>query len=119
MKIITTYVAFDDEEFSTMEACQAYENFHMGLMIEAEDCFSFFDAGMHQISLNYSHNVEEMLDAFVRAYDECYYIIVKKKPSDNLERFIKDYEGLMPPVQEGFWRYNYATSKWKKVSEDA
>ena len=119
MKIVTTYVAFDDEEFSTMEACQAYENFHMGLMIEAEGCFSFFDAGMHQILLDYSHNVEEMLDTFTRTYNECCYIIVKKKPSDNLQRFIKDYEGLILPVQEGFWHYNYATYEWEKVSEDA
>jgi len=119
MKIITTYVAFDDEEFSTMEACQAYENFHVGLMIEAEDCFSFFDVGMRQISLDYSHNIEEMLDVFVRAYDECSYIIVKKEPSDNLKRFIKDYEGLIPPVQEGFWHYNSTTSEWERVTEDA
>ena len=118
MKIITTYVAFDDEEFSTMEACQAYENFHMGLMIEAENCFSFFDAGMHQISLDYSYNIEEMLDTFIRAYNECFYIIIKKKPSNNLKRFIES-EGFIFPIQEGFWHYNSTTSKWEKVSKDA
>lgn len=115
MKIVTTYVAFDDEEFSTMEDCQRYENFHIDLMIEAEECYSFYDRDMNRIALAYCHNIEEMLSEFCYAYDYCEYIVVNKEPSAQLINFMRHYFGYELPMEEGTYRYDWRSGKWKKV----
>ena len=115
MKIVTTYVAFDDEEFSTMEDCQRYENFHIDLMIEAEECYSFYDKDMNRMVFAYCHNIEEMLNEFCHAYDNCEYIVVNKEPSAPLINFMWHYFGDELPMEEGTWRYVLGSGEWKRV----
>lgn len=115
MKIVTTYVAFDEEEFSTMEECIAHENFYMDLIIEAEECYSFYDRDMNKNVFAYCHNIEEMLNEFSYAYNACEYVMVSKEPSAPLINFIWRYYGYDMPVSEGTWRYNYKNNKWERV----
>ena len=117
MKIVTTYVAFDDEEFSNVEDCQRYENFHIDLIIEAEECYSFYDRDMNRIVFAYCHNIEEMLNEFCYAYDYCEYIVVNKEPSAPLINFMRHYFGYELPMEKGTWRWNndFGGGEWKRV----
>ena len=113
MKIVTTYVAFDDTEFNTVEECMAYENRHIDLMIEAEECYSFYYKDMNAMVLGYSHNIEEMLNEFCYAYDNCEYIVVNKEPSAPLINFMWRYLGYELPMEKGTWHYTLCG--WTKV----
>lgn len=116
MKIVTTYVAFDDEEFSQMEDCLAYEQHYMDLMVEADECYAMYDKGMNLLPFMYAHNIEEALDEFCRQYNKCDYMIIKKAPSTDAVIFIRDYFGFeMPPRACGLWHYNFREGKWERV----
>lgn len=117
MKVVTTYIAFDDTEFNIVEECMAYENHYIDLMIEAEECYSFCDKNMNKTGFAYwyCHNIEEVLEDFSRAYDDCEYIRVIRKPSNALIGFIRHYFGYVMPEEEGLWEFDFNKWVWKRV----
>lgn len=105
MKIVTTYIAFDDTEFGTEEGCLAYEQHYMDSFIEIDECYKFFDKDMNFLPLMYSHNVEEFCDEFDRAYNNCDYVRVNRIPSAKAFAIFWDYFGFDMPKEIGLWRY--------------
>lgn len=105
MKIVTTYIAFDDTEFNTEEECLAYEQHDMDLCIEIDECYEFFDKDMNSLPLMYSHNIEEFCDEFDRAYNDCDYMRVNRIPSDEAATLLWNFFGFDMPEKIGLWRY--------------
>jgi len=116
MKIVTTYVAFDDKEFDYEEECLAYEQYHMNLMIELNMCYVMYDKNMHPLSGLYAHNIEDALKEFEYTYEECNYILMKKVPSKELIHFIRYYFGYeLPNEKAGIYYYNFNEGRWHKI----
>ena len=117
MKIITTYVAFDDEEFDTMEECVKYENEAMQLLIEIFDAYDFYNENHEKYNIPYIHNVEEGLDFFDWVTDRVVYVDYKKVLSDDAWNFIYNYNGASMPNQDeiGKYRYDYSKYRWVKI----
>lgn len=108
MKTVITYIAFDGTRFSTQEKCIEYEADYINIMVEANECFEFYDGNM---KLSTFLDTKKMKDKLIRAYNRCFHILVKKEPSDKLKKFLKDNIFIIP-IQKGFWHYSFDENKW-------
>lgn len=116
MKIVTTYVAFDDKDFDSEETCLAYEQHYINLMIELSKCYTMYDKTMRPLPVLYTYNMEEMIKEFEYAYEECTYIIMKEIPSKESIDFIWNYYGYeLPNGKKGMYHYNFSRGRWEKV----
>ena len=116
MKIITTYVAYDDKEFDTREACKSYECLAWQIIDKANDAYAFYDAHYDRIWPVYK-TIEDWINWFDTVTDTCDYVRVRAIPSRELHKFIYRIIGdCLPEHKIGWFKYDYNTNEW--VSAD-
>ena len=86
MKIVTTYIAFDGEEFANKEDCLEYE----AEMRKGTDKVMF-----------YTHDMKPIKDVFGEEMDRIFFIVVNTVEDIEVIERILDYHGWDTP-----WSYN-------------
>ena len=112
MKIVTTYIAFDDTEFDTEKECLEYENRAVGYIAEILRCYTFYNENMDVMVYGWSNDIIETLECIEKMYDECECIKVHKTVSREAYEFLRNTEGIFLPVDVGMYTYDYSTGKW-------
>lgn len=110
MKIVTTYIAFDDMEFGTKEECLEYENQARGYITEIKHCYTFYDKNMEIIPYGWSEDIIEELNCINVMYDNCECIKVNHEVSRETYTFLRYSEGILLPVDVGM--YTYDDGEW-------
>lgn len=117
MKVITTYVAYDDKEFDNPSDCKAYEEQAQEMVYEANNAFLFFDKDMNRLWPFNGVSIEEWLKWFDAVIDTCDYVRVRAIPSRELHKFIyRNIGACLPEHKIGWFKYDYNTNEW--VSAD-
>ena len=112
MTIKTLYIAFDDEEFESEQACRNYEAKAMECVEEILDAYSFFDKDMNKYELR-QDSIEHFLSDLEDITDICEYIKVNQIPSRALHKFVYQQIGCILPEQEiGLYHYDWNNDKW-------
>ncbi len=115
MTIKTTYIAFDDKEFESEQACRNYEAEAMERVEEIREAYSLLDKDMNQYNLR-QDSIEHFLSDLEDISDICEYIHVKELPSRAVHKFIYQQIGCILPEKEiGFYRYNWNNDEWVKM----
>ena len=116
MKVITTYVAYDDKEFDNPSDCKAYEEQAQKMVNEANKAFIFFDKDMNRLWPPYGISIEEWLKWFDTVTDICDYVKVCAIPSRELHKFIyRNIGACLPEHKTGWFKYDYNTNEWVSV----
>lgn len=112
MTIKTTYIAFDDEEFESEQACRNYEAKAVECVKEILDTYSFFDKDMNKYELR-QDSIEHFLSDLEDISTICEYIKVNQIPSRALHKFVYQQIGCILSEQEiGLYRYDWNNDKW-------
>ena len=118
MKVITTYVAYDDKEFDNPSDCKAYEDIAREWIDEANDTYRFFDKDMNRFWPPIDNeDIETWLKWFDAIVDTCDYVSINAIPSCELHKFIyRNIGACLPEHEIGWFKYDYNTNEW--VSAD-
>ena len=115
MKVITTYIAYDDKEFDTREACETYECLAWQIINKANDAYAFYDAHFNRIWPVYN-TIEDWINWFDAVTDHCEYMQIRVIPTSEVYKFIYQNIGFIGPKNmKGWFEYNYNINEWVKV----
>ena len=115
MKVEVVYVAYDGNRFDSPAECKEYEDRALSLMNELKSHTIFLDA-MKRPILCSATAIENIMAWFYMAYDNCLYININVKLSNDLINFIDGDLGLsFPPNKVGLYKYDYDSSEWVSV----
>ena len=113
MKIITTYIAYDDKEFDNLSDCEVYENEAKKMVCEANNAYAFFDKDMNRLWPSTIMDIEEYLRWFDSVTDTCDYVRVRAIPSRELHKFIyRNVGACLPEHKVGWFKYDYNKNEW-------
>ena len=113
MKIVTTYVAYDDTEFDTEEECRKYEVERMKLFSEFNDVYALYDEKMQRIWCPLNYEIENWYDWIDNALNDCEYVEVRAIPSEALIHIMTHEFGYEWPEDKlGWYKYDYIDDKW-------
>ena len=115
MKTMTLYIAYDDTEFTDENECRAYEEKAYNCINELVDTYTFYDKNKH-IIFPVRDSIEEYLQWFDFATDDCEYIRVYKNLSRETHKFLWENIGCSIPEEKGFYKYDWNKNEW--VSAD-
>lgn len=117
MREIITYVAYDDTEFDNRKECEQYEGKAFGLLAEIFNAYEFFYENGQELFI-FLNGIEEGLNVFNYAWNECDKIKVKWEISHKARDFIDCYFGYkLPPNQKGLYEYDWEQFEWIKVDK--
>lgn len=114
MKIIKTFVAYDDTEFDTEDECIAYEEKHATYAGEINYKYEFLDKDGKVIECKDKRYFDVLIDFLEDAYNECAFIRVKDKVSEEALDWLEDYFGIELPSGE-CGLYDYVCDTWGRV----
>lgn len=115
MMIKTLYIAFDDEEFESEQACRDHEEKFIHFIEEICEIFSFFDKNMNKYTIS-QDDINQAMNELDDAFCECEYIHITEVPSDTLLKFWNDYTGnVLPPKEVGWYKYDWDNLKWVRT----
>ena len=115
MKIITTYVAYDDEYFDTEAECRAHEKIAWDVIYDLVRCYDFLRESGEPLNISLRGDLDEVLNSFEKIYDTCYYICIHDMPQVDVNQFLMDLDGFpMPPMEVGKYEYNQEKYEWVK-----
>lgn len=117
MKIVTTYIAFDDTEFATKEECIEYEDRARNTLTLFTMAYKFYDNDMNIIFIN-SLDIDSMADNVCAACDESSFIYYTPKYCTNdVKELNRIYLGFELPEsnEEGMYKYNWTSFEWEKI----
>lgn len=106
MKIVTTYIAFDDMEFDTEKECLEYENQARAYIAEIMRCYTFYNKNMEMMSYSCSDDIIEALDYIGNMYNDCEFIKVHEMPNREAHNFFRYCEGIILPEKIGTFKYD-------------
>ena len=117
MKVKVVYIAYDGHKFDSPAECKAYERRATSLMYEFNRHVLLLDERKHPIICPTGVKIEDVMTWFYMAWDNCLYININAKLSDDLITFIDCNFGLFfPPNKIGLYKYDYHDDEW--VSAD-
>lgn len=115
MKAITTYVAFDDEEFSTAEECLAYEKKFSDAFSEILNAATFYDENGHEIVVNAeTEDMNKFCDQMDDLTDRAWKIKVNKPITYESNEQLVYLLGSGLPREVGYYEYDTNEWEWKK-----
>ena len=114
MRECAMYFAYDGTEFFDRVECEEYEKDAMDRMDEIDETYEFLDEDKKPIEVKASV-LEERLDGFNSAWNDCAFVIVKKAATERVMDFVYDFFGFFLPEEAGTYRYWYNGEEWHKV----
>jgi len=117
MKIVTTYIAFDDTEFGTKEACLEYEEKARNTLTFFTMAYKFYDKEMNILFID-STDIDFIADNICAAYNECSFVYYTPKYLTNdVKALNREYLGLELPDndEEGMYKYDWTLCDWEKI----
>lgn len=117
MKIVTTYIAYDESEFETMEECRAYEEYAWDMLMEILESVIISDDFSTVITPPDFYTLEEALDWFGNTFDHFTFIRVKTEIPSSAYAWQSNYFGYIFPQEVGFYGYDFTTNEWIKLAE--
>ena len=117
MKIVTTYVAYDDTVFDTMEECREYEQYAWDMFMEIIENTVIYDDNHNIIIPPYLYTIEEAVIWYANAYDSFTSILVKDEISSSAYAWQTNYFGYIFPTAPGFYEYDFFINEWIKKAE--
>ena len=118
MKIVTTYIAYDETAFDTMEECCEYEEYAWDMLIEIIENTTIYDDNHNLITPpSYLSTIEEVITWYADAYDRFTSILVKNEISSSAYAWQTNYFGYIFPTTPGFYEYDFFINEWIKKPE--
>ena len=122
MREVKYYVAWDDSEFETKEACMEYEQGAIIAMSTINNCYDFIDKNGGHFIAPQNWNVEEWLEWLSNAGNHCHWIKIYKTLPEFAANFIDEQLGLCICPSDfcnmtGLFEYDDWKNEWVKVGE--
>jgi len=122
MREIKYYVAWDDSEFETKEACMKYENDAVNKMLIFKSLYTFFDKDKNILPCPDSKSIENLLDWAERSANECGYIYRLGRLPEDVNNFVRREIGYCISNSDfndeiGLFKWDYDEIEWVKVDE--
>lgn len=125
MRTCTVFYAFDGTEFFDHAECLAYEESALDCLKEINDTYTFFDKNLKTFCAPLgSSDVDDWVDWFTLAGNECEIIHRDANLSRSAENFIFDVTGLGFLNDDfdkklGWFRYDYDLYEWHKMDDQS
>ena len=124
MREVKYYVAWDDSEFETKEACIEYEQGAIIAMSTINSCYDFIDKNGGRFIAPQNWNVEEWLEWLSNAGNHCHWIKIYKTLPEFAANFIDEQLGLCICPSDfcnmtGLFEYDDFKNEWVKVGEQS
>lgn len=123
MRKVTSYVAYDDTEFTDRYECMEYEEEAINNLAEIDRCYVFYDKNMNPISApSIDDSVEDWLDWVSCGCDQCTYIQRKEQlPKETEDQIRKDVGYCILnedfDYELGMFKWDPNRDEWVKVDE--
>lgn len=121
MRQVVTYVSYDDNEFSTYEECEDYENYSKDMFRQINDNINFYK---EHVRLRLTIDIDDVvaddefnaaIDELDTMYDEADAIkIINDVPASAVSWFV-NLTGCKLPSEKGTWIWNSKDYIWEKV----
>ena len=89
MTEVTLFYAYDDTEFDTREACEAYEKEVYDKLVSISQKYTFFDADMNVLFPPVDVNIDMFIQWLEDSANQCNYIHRAENLTDEEDKFIR------------------------------
>ena len=124
MREVSVFYSFDDREFFDRDDCLEYERDMLNMIKKLNYKYSFFDKNMniYMPPVN-SEDVEDWINWFSGACDECEYIHRDENLEYGEEQFIREELGYCILNEDfknevGWFKYDTRRDEWVKVEDN-
>ena len=87
MREVTLFYAYDDTEFDTREACEAYEKEVYDTLVSISQKYTFFDADMNVLFPPADVSIDTFIQWLNESTNECAYLHRAENLTDEEDKF--------------------------------
>ena len=113
---VTIYYAYDDSEFDTREACEAYEKQAYDTLVSISQKYTFFDTEMNVLFPPTNVNIDMFIHWLEESTNKCAYLYRDENLTDEEDRFVRRECGYC--ICNTDFNYNVGWFTWDGMACD-
>ena len=124
MREVILFYAYDDSEFDTREACEAYEKQAYDTLVSISQKYTFFDANMNVLFPPTNVDIDTFIHWLEESTDKCTYLHRAENLTDEEDKFIRRECGYCICNYDfnytiGWFIWDGMTCDWVQVDEQS